>query len=146
MCKIELSSFWSLVFWITSPRSYFTSDSAEGWLVVDGAIRCESVSDCPSSSSTSWMVGVTSEGGREVFFFFRFFLRFLSALCTLLRKRWAVGRWVDRGWCVWWNACLWSGEGNEQGKEITRVTLGYFRVNVILSDWKCSIHPSIQWD
>ncbi len=60
-----------------------------------------SVSDSASSSSTSWMVGVTSEGGREVFFFFRFFLRLLSVLCTLLRKRWGRGRWVDNGWCVW---------------------------------------------
>lgn len=44
-----------------------------------------SVSDCDSSSSTSWIVGVTAEGGREVFFFL--FLCLLSVLDAHLRVR-----------------------------------------------------------
>lgn len=80
------------------------------------AMPCPSVSDSASSSSTSWMVGVTSEGGRDVFFFFRFFLRRLSVLCTLLRRRWGRGRWVDKGWCVWWNVCLWSALKRRRNK------------------------------
>lgn len=92
----------------TATQSYFTCGWMSGRSVGVAAIPCPSVSESTSSSSTSWMVGVTSEGGREVFFFFRFFLRFLSMLCTLLRRRWGRGRWVDNGWCVWWNVCLWS--------------------------------------
>lgn len=90
------------------PTLIFTCEG--GWVTA-----AASVSDCPSSSSTSWMVGVTAEGGSEVFFFFRFFLRFLSVLCARLRIRW--GRWVDKGWCVWCIARLWSGEGNRQKKK-----------------------------
>lgn len=83
------------------PQSYFTCGWMTGRSVGVATVPCPSVSDSASSSSTSWMVGVTSDGGREVFFFFRFFLRRLSVLCTLLRRRWGRGRWVDKGWCVW---------------------------------------------
>lgn len=79
------------------PQSYFTCGWLSGSSVGVAATPSPSVSDSASSSSTSWMVGVTSEGGREVFFFFRFFLRLLSVLCTLLRIRWGKGRWVDKG-------------------------------------------------
>lgn len=91
-----------------SSPSYFTCGWTSSSSVGVAATPCPSVSDSASSSSTSWMVGVTLEGARDVFFFFRFFLRLLSVLCTLLRKRWGTGRWVDKGWCVWWNVCLWS--------------------------------------
>lgn len=108
---------------------YFTCGWMSGGSVGVAASPCPSVSDCASSSSTSWMVGVTSDGGREVFFFFRFFLRLLSALCTLLRTRWGRGRWVDKGWCVWWNVCLWSGLNKNQ-KE-TKGTSGYWMLKLL---------------
>lgn len=95
-------------------KPHFTCGWSSGGSVGVAATPCPSVSDWASSSSTSWIVGVTSEGGRDVFFFFRFFLRRLSMLCTLLRRRWGRGRWVDRGWWVWWKVCLWSGRKKDE--------------------------------
>ncbi len=84
-----------------------TCGSSSDGSVGVAAWHCPSVSDSASSSSTSWIVGVTSDGGMDVFFFFLFFFRRRSILSTLLRKR-CGGRWVDRGWWVWWNVCRWS--------------------------------------
>lgn len=81
---------------------------------------CTSGSDSASSSSTSWMVGVTSEGGIDVFFFLRFFLRRRSMLSTLFLKR-CGGRWVDSGWCVWWNVWRWSGRTDARTEQYKNI-------------------------
>lgn len=109
-----LQSTKTIVLWVE-----VTCGSSSDGSVGVAAWHWPSISDSASSSSTSWIVGVTSDGGMDVFFFFLFFFRRRSILRTLLRKR-CGGRWVDRGWCVWWKVCRWSVHKEKERERLSK--------------------------